>query len=797
MKLKWDFKAIFLALVVVSCSHIPKSDTTFGNESVEQDLLARMPLNEISYEREVKPILKNRCAVCHGCYDAPCQLKLNSYAGITRGVNPEKVYDGARISRMEPTRLFIDAQNDRQWRQRGFRAVINEKRSTSPAENLENSPFYKMLRLKQKNPQPQTGRISEDLDTGLDREQICASNEEFDEFALEHPAWGMPFGFPNLKQDEYKTLVFWLAQGSKAQSKPQLPGKLLGEVRVWEKFLNGTSLKERLVSRYIYEHLFLSHIHFKGSSARRFFRLVRSKTPSGQAVEEIPTLRPYDDPNQKFFYRLTPYQPTIVSKDHVVYELSPQKMERYRELFFKPKYQVTYWPRYGSEFGSNPFAIFEQLPVKSRYKFLLDDARFYIEGFVKGPVCRGQVALNVIEDQFWVFFFDPDQEISSIQPGFLSSQVNELRLPAAKADELNFLSIWSEYWKQQTRYLSHKVDYFRKIHEGDSKQALGFIWNGQGKNPNAALTVFRHFDSASVKFGLVGDYPETAWVLDYPLLERVHYLLVAGFDVYGNLSHQLNTRLYMDFLRMEAEDQFLSYIPVAQRNKIRTSWYQGIRSNIDWVFDQPKGWVNDQSALISRASKNPQMELYQHFEKHLGPIASKKAELNRCYGEACSRKHSSSFEAKVDKVMEKISRVKGVKLRHLPEVTFLRVRSAKQDLAYTLIHNKAYKSVSFMLADESIREDLDRENDTLTVIKGLEGSYPNFFLVVEESELEIFATAFVGMSGESDYLQITKRYGVRRTNPDFWLHSDWFAQSSSRADPVGSGVFDLNRYQIY
>ena len=61
---------------------------------------------------------------------------------------------------------------------------------------------------------------------------------------------------------------------------------------------------------------------------------------------------------------------------------------------------------------------------------------------------------------------------------------------------------------------------------------LSMIWSGDGRNPNAALTVFRHFDSATVVKGLVGDQPKTAWVIGYPLFERIYYLLVAGYDVY-------------------------------------------------------------------------------------------------------------------------------------------------------------------------------------------------------------------------------------------------------------------------
>ncbi|MBM4124456.1 MAG: hypothetical protein FJ246_05820, partial [Nitrospira sp.] len=44
----------------------PPPPTTTGIASVE-------------YWRDIKPILDRRCAVCHGCYDAPCQLNLSAY----------------------------------------------------------------------------------------------------------------------------------------------------------------------------------------------------------------------------------------------------------------------------------------------------------------------------------------------------------------------------------------------------------------------------------------------------------------------------------------------------------------------------------------------------------------------------------------------------------------------------------------------------------------------------------------------------------------------------------------------
>ena len=34
--------------------------------------------HKVSFYKDIKPILDSRCVSCHGCYDAPCQLKLGS-----------------------------------------------------------------------------------------------------------------------------------------------------------------------------------------------------------------------------------------------------------------------------------------------------------------------------------------------------------------------------------------------------------------------------------------------------------------------------------------------------------------------------------------------------------------------------------------------------------------------------------------------------------------------------------------------------------------------------------------------
>ena len=112
--------------------------------------------------------------------------------------------------------------------------------------------------------------------------------------------------------------------------------------------------------------------------------MVRSSTPPGQPVVEIPTVRPFNDPGAgEFWYRLRRYDAIIVAKSHVLYELSDAKMERFRELFLEPDYEVPELPGYAMPDSANPIKTFANLPLQGRHQFLLDNARFFIQGFIK------------------------------------------------------------------------------------------------------------------------------------------------------------------------------------------------------------------------------------------------------------------------------------------------------------------------------------------------------------------------------------------------------------------------------
>jgi len=344
--------------------------------------------------------------------------------------------------------------------------------------------------------------------------------------------------------------------------------------------------------------------------------------------------------------------------------------------------------------------------------------------------------------------------------------------------------------------MKHKQDWFKTIGVHDLGHAMNFIWDGDGNNPNAALTIFRHFDSGSVAYGLVGRDPESAWVIDYPLFERIHYLLVAGFNVFGNLGHRMSTRIYMDFLRMEGEDYFLAFLPVERRKAIRDSWYAGQRESVEKLFAAPQEWLNTESVSGYR-SDDPQHELYQHIKERVASAARQARTLNRCDRAAgCKGSLPAALAARVDLAMNAIARLRGENLHAFPDVAFVRVTTGapEQDLAYTLIRNKAYKNVTSFLADERERERADIERDTLTVVNWLEGSYPNFFFSVEASKIEEFSQRCATIRSHEDYAKFVDRYGVRRSDSAFWEQADWFQDIYRRNKPVRSGLFDLNRY---
>jgi hypothetical protein len=86
-------------------------------------------------------------------------------------------------------------------------------------------------------------------------------------------------------------------------------------------------------------------------------------------------------------------------------------------------------------------------------------------------------------------------------------------------------------------------------------------------------------------------------------------------------------------------------------------------------------------------------------------------------------------------------------------------------------------------------------DDTVTVLRGHFGSYPNFFFEAPAAELDAFASALLGVASEADFERFAARYGIRRTDPRFWETADFLREDLSRANPREAGVYDLGRFE--
>jgi hypothetical protein len=725
--------------------------------------------------REAKRLLERRCVVCHGCYDAPCQLVMSGAGGLARGASKVKVYDGARLLAIPPTRLGTDATSVDAWREKGFHPVLPEGGSRDPAKSL----LVRMLELKRRFPLPVSERLPDDLEVGIDRAQQCARADELDALEREHPLWGMPYALPGLADDEHAQLLGWVQAGAREPEPEPLTPRQRRAIERWETFLNGTSNKARLMSRYIYEHLFLASLRFdEGSGAARYFRLVRARNRTGTPVDEIATRRPFDDPgSEPFAYRIVPRDGSVLSKTHMPYFLDDARLAHWRALFLTADYQVEALPTYAPETAANPFAAFAALPVRARYRFMLEEAQFTMLGFIKGPVCRGQVALDVIEDRFWITFVDPESPVIANEADLLARTTPDLRLPAEQGSN-GILVNWRRYARSQKRYLEAKSTYLASLAKTPALVSLAQIWDGDGKNDNAALTVFRHFDSATVVKGFAGEEPKTSWVVGYALLERIHYLLVAGFDVFGNVGHQLHTRMYMDFLRMEAEHNFLALLPRARRRPLVEAWYRDVS---DGVRDHVYGKVArfDQETGIRYATATPERELRELMRQHLVKVLVRKHDL------------AAERDKAIAGALLPLARVRGPGATLLPETSFLEVIDEGGEAHYfTLLRDSAHTNVAYLFGEQRRRRPAE---DSIDVLRGFVGAYPNALFRVDQAQLASFVENVARLTEVDAYAALRARYGIRRTNPTFWQHSDRMQAAQQQLEPLEGGLLDYNR----
>ncbi|MDH3973137.1 MAG: fatty acid cis/trans isomerase [Deltaproteobacteria bacterium] len=822
------------------------------------------------YTNKIKPIFEKRCVVCHACYDSPCNLVLTSYDGLTRGGHNYDPY-GTNVKGIDKQRLGKDAKTVAQWRANGFHEVVDQNPASSASEKIEKSLLIKFVQLGAKNNKP--GNI---LQRKPPKNKECVrSAEEFDglfkksffsylnPFSLskkekirKNSALGMPFGLPPLDEKQISSLTSWVEAGSPGPTKTteEAAGKVSNPVyiKIAERFLNRGHLfpgsdekkgrKYRWTAKYLYEHLYMAHLHHEENPGE-FFELVRSSTKKGP-IKEIVTEFSYDNPGREFWYRLKKVTQTIVYKNHIVYSLSNENFKRINELFIDIP-----WPDEESEGGAgipevnwdnpNPFVNFAPIPAKIRYQWLIENSKVMVDLFTRGPVCNGGTATYAVRDYFWVMFMDPDSDISLNIPGFfnMKSGSRNKNGKLTMAELLMVPPLNPNEYEQPFFYTKRQYEY-EKFHAKMLAQSFpeglseADIWNGEYKekyyetsnNQNALLTVYRHDLSVSVHLGRMGNVPKTAWVLDYPTFERIYYNLVAGFDVYGSLLHKLRTRIYMERLRREAEDNFIVFLPEEMRIPVRESWYKKDKQKPDkkefYPFDVKskveRKYSGRMPAILGGIQPKDLGEggyekAGRQFMRRMVDLVFSKGTSG--YPDTLNDHHfaGTTFKGELPETFEgkdlnrgrdwmellslltRLADVKKPFVKFFKDVSYLALtqEEGKKTIYFTIIANKSHKSMNVIFAEKQTR---DPENDTLHFVPDLVISYPNQFYEVPLAELPKFITMVEAMKKEEDYKAFEEIYGIQKSNEKFWTYFDDLQKNIWDKYPVFGGIIDFNRY---
>ena len=99
--------------------------------------------------------------------------------------------------------------------------------------------------------------------------------------------------------------------------------------------------------------------------------------------------------------------------------------------------------------------------------------------------------------------------------------------------------------------------------------------------------------------------------------------------------------------------------------------------------------------------------------------------------------------------------------------------------------------------------------DTLTIAPGVLGSYPNFMLNLKAEEVAAFVDAMeqvpatdkglisaIDQSQDvSGFEKIAARWGVRRSNPQFWFYFNDLTAFQRETQPIEAGAMDMSRFE--
>jgi hypothetical protein len=235
----------------------------------------------------------------------------------------------------------------------------------------------------------------------------------------------------------------------------------------------------------------------------------------------------------------------------------------------------------------------------------------------------------------------------------------------------------------------------------------------------------------------------------------------------------------MDFLRMEGELTFLTFLPLKDRQPVLDYWYRGRKGESDQYFTDAAAYFPSESGMRYRSADHL-AELYEAVSQRMAPVRPPALDWQK----------TGLSPAEISQ-MRMLSRIHGIPASVMPEFSLLMLRRPGERLQIvSLVRNSAHSNVAEMFDEEERR--LPKE-DTLLALDGVIGAYPNALFAVDPEKLPDFVAAVARLADETDLVKLTDRFGVRRSDRRFWPLSDALHAEWRRTAPREAAILDYSR----
>ncbi len=739
------------------------------------------------YLKTIQPILDKRCVACHSCREAECRLKLTSSEGFQRGGTKELIH-GSALKSVQRTKLFDDAQTIDEWRDKGFYSVMDTPNYMKKFQ-FDNYSGGKLSILTS----ALTNKFNPNLDNkdvnllGTEAQSCGDGNKDLSKVP------GMPYRMAALDfKNEFMPLYKWAQQGSNAyfpnsgvlkeMKTPHNPEL----IKKWERFFNNPSSKGKWTSRFLYEHLFLSRFYFEEAPGE-FFELIRSSTRAPQDIKVLPTVHAWENPGKKtFYYRLRKVHSSIVFKNHMVYKVNDSILEELKDNFW-----YTDWGRERNVVSfnfkiSNPLVAFKHMPAKSRYSWMLKNAHMLLDVSARAQNCRSVGAASPYWDNMLHIFVRPDADATVVyDKKFYDEAGKYLPIPNLTGGKKN---PFTNFKKAQNKYVKVKRKYQDKLRPNGFK--LEDIWDGEGVDKNAIVTVLRHEWTASAHKGQMGQGPRSVLLMDFAKFERYFYLCNVATEVSDGMLWQSRVVTYLFDTKRESEDQFLSFIPKKYRRLIRKNLVQG--------FDVDKEFVAPFALPYNKDSDKIKIDPRRPFNSFVKNLLSTHFTPDVIGKNSYSIKHFETEDDDTLRTLEELSTLKGFPA-FIPNVSYLRIEDEYGESEfYTLAVNRYFKSRNKLsLVKSNIEYEKSKRvprRDRLDVYKGIIVNYPEKIYTIKADQLHIFLQDLHKVNSREKFLTFNNQYGLSQTAENFWSVIDDANSKFISNNPITGGIIDLHKY---